>query len=235
MFPIVTTAEWSSQISPKEAPADSARRWPVSALSRRSLTIGLTAVCVLIALLPGASEGLQFDRPALVAGEYWRLITGHFTHWSNEHLAWDLLVFVVLGSICEAVDRRRFAGVLAAAAIIIAAGVWIALPGVPTYRGLSGLDTALFTALAMGKLRSATRDLGRGWSLAIAALLALLVAKMIFEMLTDRTVFVDAPAAGFRPVPLAHVLGAAVGALGALLPATSVRAVHCVARKDCAA
>lgn len=216
MVPNATTAKL--QIVAKEVPAETGWRWPVSALSRSATTIGLTIACVAIALLPGASERLQFERSAVAAGEYWRLMTGHFTHWSAEHLAWDLLVFVVLGSIGEALDRRRFLTVLGAASLVIAAGLWIALPGVPTYRGLSGLDTALFTALAAGTLRSVSREAGSLWSLVVVTLCILLFAKMIFEMLADRAVFVDAAAAGFRPLPLAHVLGVAAGALGGCLP-----------------
>jgi len=62
----------------------------------------------LPALLAGASLGgfgvadaAQYDRAALLRGEVWRLVTGHFVHWSLSHLVWDVLAFLILGAICE--------------------------------------------------------------------------------------------------------------------------------------
>jgi len=49
-----------------------------------------------------------------------------------------------------------------------------------------------------------------------------LVAKIGFEMLTRSAIFVDASSAGFQPVPLAHVIGALVGALVCFCPASTV-------------
>ena len=46
-------------------------------------------------------------RRALQAGEIWRLATCHLTHWNAEHLQWDLLMFVVLGAVCELRNPRR--------------------------------------------------------------------------------------------------------------------------------
>ena len=57
-----------------------------------SLLLALSALAV--ALIPTLAGRLQYERPALAAGELWRLLTCHFTHWSAEHLAWDALVFL---------------------------------------------------------------------------------------------------------------------------------------------
>src|SRR4051812_18393576 len=143
MFQLMT-AESVSNLSVQKLPADQGWILPAPALSRSGLTIGLTALCLLIALLPGAADCLQFDRSAIAAGQWWRLFTGHLTHWGSEHLAWDLLVFFALGVICETTDRRRFVTVLGAPSLVIALSVWALLPHAQTYRGLSGLDTALF-------------------------------------------------------------------------------------------
>jgi len=42
------------------------------------------------------------------------------------------------------------------------------------------------------------------------------VAKLVFELATGGTLFVDSPAAGMVPVPLAHVAGGLVGAVCAM-------------------
>jgi rhomboid family GlyGly-CTERM serine protease len=142
-------------------------------------------------------------------------LTGHFTHWSDEHLAWDLLVFFVLGLMYEARGRSRYVTLLFAASIVIALGVWTLVPDLQTYRGLSGIDTALFTSIAFTLLQAAYREQRRGTVMLVAALLVCLGGKITFEMFTAQGVFVDASIAGFQPLPLAHLLGAAVGmALG---------------------
>ena len=40
---------------------------------------------------------LQYDRTAILQGEIWRLITGHWTHFPGDHLLWCVLVFAVMG------------------------------------------------------------------------------------------------------------------------------------------
>ncbi len=51
---------------------------------------------ILIQCLPAAQAALEFDRHAVGAGQVWRLLTCHLTHWSWSHLAADLAAFVVL-------------------------------------------------------------------------------------------------------------------------------------------
>ena len=108
-------------------------------------------------------------------------------------------------------DRRQFVTVLAASSLAISLGVLALLPDARTYRGLSGLDTALFAAMAISMLIHSVREQRRGWSSVIAVLLISLIGKIALEMLTDRALFVDASAAGFEPLPLSHLVGTSVG------------------------
>jgi len=147
------------------------------------------------------------------------VFTGHFAHWSNEHLAWDLPVFFVLAWLCESAGRRRFAAALVGSSLLIPSGLWTLLPDLNTYRGLSGLDTALFTLLAASALRGSCREQHSIWHFPIAALLACLVGKTVFELLTHDALFVGNSIAGFKTVPLAQIQGAAVGsAIGIVWP-----------------
>jgi rhomboid family GlyGly-CTERM serine protease len=193
------------------------RNWTLPAPSWHGgwVTTALTVMTLVIALWPGASEALQFDRTAIEAGEPWRNVTSHFTHWSNEHLAWDLLVFFGLGCLCEQLDRQRFLVVIAAASLLIPFGLWILAANLPTYRGLSGLDTALFALLSAATLSTAYRE--RNWlvALLVAGLLAGLVGKTAFELVSGGTIFVQATE--FQPVPLAHLIGGGVGAFIGML------------------
>jgi hypothetical protein len=101
-------------------------------------------------------------------------------------------------------------------ALLIPAAVWLACPELETYRGLSGVDSALLTLLAVGLLRDGLRPGGRrAVAAASAAVLLGFGAKLLYELASGAALFVDAGAAGFVPVPVAHAAGAAVGALGA--------------------
>jgi rhomboid family GlyGly-CTERM serine protease len=175
---------------------------------------------VLLHLTPDLTAWATFDRTAIAAGQLWRLITGHWTHWSGEHLGWDLLVFAVGGGALELRGRRgTFLTCTVLSALLISGGVWVLRPEMVEYRGLSGIDCALVTLIAVDLLRQSLRDRRWSLSLALTGLLAGYLGKVIFELVTGQALFVDGQGL-FVPVPLAHVLGGAVGiALGLTTPA----------------
>ncbi len=154
---------------------------------------------------------LQFERAAIVQGEGWRLLTGHLTHFGADHLRWDLLAFVALGVAAEFQSRSRFLITLGASALLISLGVLIAQPQFVIYRGLSGIDSALFGLVLAGVLLEGWRA-RHGFSLAVGGLaLAGFAAKCAYELITADTVFV-ASSDVFAPVPLAHLIGMLTGA-----------------------
>lgn len=174
------------------------------------LTLGLAAVTLAVALLPGWTEALEMNRAALAHGEFWRLFTGHLTHFSADHLKWDLVVFVALGSLVELRNRRHFLVCVVGGALAISLGVAWLQPQFSCYRGLSGIDSALFGYLAVD-IFNLSRGEGRRWPAFAAGLaMTLFVTKIGFELTTGRTVFVEA-SVDFIPVPLAHLIGALVG------------------------
>jgi rhomboid family GlyGly-CTERM serine protease len=140
---------------------------------------------------------LQYDRAAILHGEVWRLLTGHFVHWSTAHLAWDLLAFLALAAICA---RRRwlFASVVAGTALIVSAFLLACCPEVALYRGLSAIDSALWmwAVFIIGERRVA---------LALT-LLSLFIGKVLIES-AGSALFVD----GITILPVVHLLGASVG------------------------
>jgi rhomboid family GlyGly-CTERM serine protease len=182
-------------------------------LTRRlpCVSLLLAGVAVLIAGLPAGAVLLQYDRLAIASGELWRLCTSHWTHVSGDHLFWDVLLFVVLGTRCEQHSRREFVACVAAAAVLIPAGLWLVLPHLQTYRGLSGIDSALFALLAVTHLRQALRERRSGRVSALATVCLAFVAKVSFEVATGATLFVNSQTGHMLPVPLAHSIGAVVG------------------------
>jgi rhomboid family GlyGly-CTERM serine protease len=190
--------------------------WSVAirCLARAPITLGLTLVSLLLFALPGMSEALQFERLSLAQGELWRLATGHLTHWSLDHLFWDGLMFAALGFVCEMRDRWRFLWCVGLSGAVISLGLWLGTPQIATYRGLSGIDTALFALLAVSLLREKWRERAWGWAACAMVLILACLGKIAFEAVTGNLLFVD-PSAGsaFLPLPWVHAAGAIVGGL----------------------
>ena len=174
----------------------------------RSLPVSLflSAAALLLFAVPGAAGLFQMKVPAVAQGELWRLITCHWTHWGVDHLTWDLSVFAGLGLVCEKLDRPSFHRALWLAALSISLGVSVMVPGMTVYRGLSGIDAALFALLACHLIR---RGGNRGRFLGVAGLLGF-IAKIVFEWATGGMLFVNQNAL-FTSVPEAHLIGAISG------------------------
>lgn len=166
----------------------------------------LSAAAVLVHLLPGVAGRLEYDRAAVLRGELWRLLTGHWTHLSADHLALDVVAFAALGAALAWRGRRIFWRTVLGSAAAISLSLLLLGPQWSSYRGLSGIDSALFTALAtllwLGGGRS-ERPLG-------AVALALFAAKIACESITGVALFTPT-VQGHDVVPLAHLAGAAVG------------------------
>jgi len=193
-----------------------------------SVSLLLLPAALIIYLLPELTTWLQFDRQTIAAGQWWRIASCHWTHWSWDHLFWDALAFGLLGIMCEAKSRRRFLECLLGSVLLIPLAVWIFLPDMQTYRGLSGLDSALFVLLALEVLVESYSASQWRWVAVASACLLAFVAKISFELASDMAVFVDC-SNGMIPVPLAHIAGAFVGA--AVILRERGRALLCAARQ----
>jgi rhomboid family GlyGly-CTERM serine protease len=179
------------------------RQWPV-------ITAGLALAAIAAYLAPGAGADLEYRRSAIAAGEWWRLLSGHLSHWSADHLLWDVAVLIALGTVAERTGRARMAACVLISAGIISAAVWTLLSGMATYRGLSGIDSALFGLVAAAGLRRSMREARWGGVCLLAAIGLAFAAKLGVEWIVGRTVFVNS-AGVMTTVPLAHVVGLAVG------------------------
>jgi rhomboid family GlyGly-CTERM serine protease len=181
-----------------------ARRLPVASLLLVMLAMALFA-------LPGASACLQYDRTAIASGEVWRTVTGHLVHWSGDQLVWDGLALGFLGWLCERDGVAAFLRCVVLSAVLISLTLWFAAPWITTYRGLSGIDSALFALVAVRLGREAWLD--RQWlKLMLVGLVAGgFVLKLVYEFASGATLFVDSSTGGMTPVPLAHVVGGLVG------------------------
>ena len=176
------------------------------------LPLLLTLAALLVQFTPSAPLLFEFNREALAHGEYWRFLTGHLVHFNTSHLIWDVGTLCLLAALLPSLSVGGWLRLLGGAAAVISAGVWFLAPQLEFYRGLSGLDCALFGAAVTGFVVRAFRE--RDYPLLAVALLAGFgfLAKCQWELQQGSTLFAQS-AGSFVPVPLAHLLGAVWGAI----------------------
>ena len=165
----------------------------------------LAGLALLVALACGGepwTEALRYERGAILRGEWWRLITGHWVHLGARHLIPDAIGLVLLWAL-YARELRPAAWLLVAACATAAidAGLWWGAPGVQWYVGISGL---LHGAWAAGAAALAVRGQRAGW-----VMLAILALKLLLEQRAGASLFV----AGYPVVTVAHLYGVAGGLL----------------------
>ena len=192
------------------------QRWASEAWNHNACTMVIAVVTVVIFAIPTLTAGLQLDFNSVTGGQWWRLLSGHLTHYDGQHLFWDLLMFVVLGAICERQNRKRFGVFLVIMATVVSLTVMFTSAGISEYRGLSGIDTGLFAWLTIGQLRTSLAGRDRYFAAFWAMSGFLLMGKLGFEMMTGDVLFVQTD--GFKPMLESHLAGAVVGALIALAP-----------------
>jgi rhomboid family GlyGly-CTERM serine protease len=183
----------------------------------------LSAISILLFLLPAAAGALEYDRIAIGSGQIWRLLTGHLVHYSYDHFFWDTITFVALAVVCERSNStRRLLTCMTTAAVCISLAMWFWAPLIERYRGLSGVDSALFALLTAEVFTEGRRSANRMQVAVASTCLTGFLLKIAFELATGQTVFVTSLGSGAVGVPLAHLVGAAVG-----LIASSRRFVFC--------
>jgi hypothetical protein len=89
-------------------------------------------------------------------------------------------------------------------------------PALRTYRGLSGIDSALFFLASVPLICKQWRDRHRTRML-VVLLPLLFLAKLLYEQIAGNAIFVNS-AGTFVPVPLAHLIGAMLGAACGSVP-----------------
>lgn len=179
--------------------------------------------CMMVALLAGIpaimlsaplTRWLEFDRQAILGGELWRLFTGHLTHWTFGHLCWDLLACLLAVGFLLVHRPKALLPLALWSMLAVSLGVLLADPEIAVYRGLSGVDTALFAYVAAALGLTAARRGERRAAAWGVGLLCLIAVKILHEMGSGTCLFVDA--ATFIPLASAHLGGLLAGASYAL-------------------
>lgn len=181
------------------------------AFDRAGWRPGLTllVLCLLPLLLPErVTAWLEYRREAVLAGEVWRLWSGHFVHYASVHAALDGAACLILAMGLQ----RAGAGAglllkLAAIAPVVLLAILLAVPDMTHYRGASGLAMALLAALLLTLWRAEPR-----WRIGLAVFMAALLAKLMADALGYSPVGSSLPD-GIRVAWQAHVAGLVCGLL----------------------
>jgi len=177
--------------------------------------IALTSIVSLTALLSNEGQAitdlLQLDKPAVAAGEYWRLWSVTLLHFDLLHLAFNMYALYLAGTIVERWygSIRFLLFYLACAAAGSTASFVFGEFGIPSV-GASGAVFGLFgVLLAAGRIHNPVDRQSRG---IVNQLLVLVVINIAFGF-----------ASGGQIDNAAHLGGLAAGLwLGALIPPTRV-------------
>lgn len=184
-------------------------------MTRASLATTITAGIIMalagvIMMLPDAvADGLMYQRPAILEGQVWRLLTAHWVHLDRAHLLINIAglaaVILVLGRFLS------LASLLLATALgglMVGLGLLVMATEIDWYVGLSGLISGIWaTAAIRGVLK-------RDW-LGFAAI-ALLAAKLVWEQMEGAPASLTAEL-GDAVIVDAHLYGMFGGLLAGLL------------------
>lgn len=158
---------------------------------------------MLLAALPGGE--LAWQRDAIAAGQWWRLISAHVVHLGVVHMLMNaaalLLVLLVVG---DAASNTVWFGVWLIVSIAVSLALWFFEPMLQRYVGASGV---LHGLLVYGALRLWPRQ-----NVESAIILVAVAFKLAWEQMAGPSPTTERLIAG-SVIANAHLWGAVAGAL----------------------
>lgn len=174
--------------------------------SKRKLLAAGLFVLILVAL-QSAVAALEFDRQQILAGQVWRLWTGHLVHTHSSHLALNAVAAIALYII---IFTRLNTLELLSSAVVFACLISLSLlywhPDLDWYNGLSGLLHGLASYYL---LRLACTE-NKKYALGLLAVWL----KVLFELYQGQLGY-QQDLAGMTVITQAHYIGAWIGSCAA--------------------
>jgi rhomboid family GlyGly-CTERM serine protease len=167
--------------------------------------------CLVVLLLPEAAgpvsrEALGYQREALAAGQWWRLLTGNFVHLDLEHAVLNGFGLVLMWALfARDYPPWRWLAIYLGSALAVTAGLWFLSPQIEWYVGASGALHGVMTAGTLAHLRRGDLD---GWILT-----GFIAVKLGFEQIVGALPFAGSP----DTVVDAHLYGALGGVVLAII------------------
>jgi rhomboid family GlyGly-CTERM serine protease len=172
---------------------------------------GILALVSLLLAMGGddARQALAYNRTGLEAGEFWRLLTGHFVHLSLKHLLLNLVgLALVVWIVGHAYSWSGWLFVVVLSIVSIDVGFWLLYPELGWYVGISGFLNGILAAGLVVGVADRERE-----SIALALI-------VLVELTWEQTVGPmpgSESTSGGAVVVDAHIYGAAGGLLAAAL------------------
>lgn len=138
------------------------------------LLLILLALGAVLGLGDSVTASLRYDRMAIAAGGWWRLLTAHLVHLDAHHLILNELGLVLMWSLfAQDYDAVEWCVIVCSGALAISSGLWWLSPHVSWYVGASGV---LHSVMAAGTAKHLAE---RAWDRWI--LLLCLCSKVVWE------------------------------------------------------
>lgn len=168
----------------------------------------IIVLCAVVAVFGDEGrEALKYDRLAIQDGEFWRLLTGHFTHLNTSHLLLNLaglvLTWLLVG---RNYSSSQWTFVLLVSITAISSGFWFLDKHILWYVGLSGVLHGLMIAGAVQGIKSLPVE-----SIVISVFV---IGKLVYEQLAGPLPGSESVSGG-EVVVNAHLYGAIGGAIAA--------------------
>ena len=182
---------------------------------------GVALFVVVLCVLQVFAAALEYERQQILAGQVWRLWTGHFVHSHATHLALNAMaavaLYVVFLDRIKALDLLRYGLVFS---VLISLALLYFYPDLAWYNGLSGVLHAL---LSFACLRCACLY-QRWYALGLIAVWG----KVLWEVWRAQAGY-QVELEGMTVIVQAHLIGVVLGTFVAVLTVWSSRST-CVAR-----
>lgn len=151
--------------------------YPPSLNASLKISLGLALLMLLLGVLPDISEPLlQYDRNEILAGEFWRLISGQLVHYGFYHLLMNMVALLLCGYLLlRELSASVYLSLLTSSSLAVGLGLLIFDPQMHYYAGLSGVLHGLIIAGLICNWRSSP------WFYGLALLIVFV--KLIHEQL----------------------------------------------------
>ncbi len=174
-------------------------------------TLLLLALVAALHLYPLSFEVLVYHRHKILAGEWWRVLTGHLLHGSSEHVIRDGASFLFFGALLEHRLAGAYLPYLFWAALAISLNYLFFMPGVLKYVGLSGIITGMCGYLLLQELPRTWKERRKLLFAFYVIMTSILVFKVSYEFLSGGPFFYRS--SSMKAAPEAHVVGLVSGIL----------------------